>query len=234
MSFAVALAAGVMVGRELSVFFYTAFVDSSSELRHFSIDTSRWIIYSLWLYLLPIMLVFAARLTSYRIIPDNNERFYGFYALMVLMGFLVSTSASALILGLSADAQNFDFSQSFTASMRWGILPAMICGFVAYQMDTFIADDEPKTQMIWQAATRFVVWALIGMVIMLYATDDLREIDPQLRFTVVMTTMLLIGSLATVARFKTVQSYIESLATTPSQEELAARVTQFPSENKRS
>lgn len=233
MSFAIALTAGVMVGRELSVFFYTAFVDSGSNLRHFSIDTSRWIIYSLSLYLLPIMLVFAARITSYRIIPDVNERFYGFYALMVVMGFLVSTSASALILGLSADSQNFDFGQSFTASMRWGILPAMICGFVAYQMDTFIADDEQKVEMIWSATTRFVIWAIIGMVIMLYATDDLRAIDPQLRFTVVMTTMFVVGNLATVARFKTVQSYIHDLATAPSTEEMDARVTQFPTENKR-
>ncbi|MDH3646675.1 MAG: hypothetical protein OER80_07870 [Gammaproteobacteria bacterium] len=235
MTFAVALAVGVMAGRELSVFFYTGFVDSTSELRHFNIETSRWIIYSLGIYLLPIMLVFAARLTSYRIIPDVNERFYGFYALMVVMGFLVSTSASALILGLSADAENFNFSESFSASMRWGILPAMLCGFIAYQMDSLVSDDEAKMEMLWRAVARFCVWALIGMVIMLYATDDLRTIDPELRFTVVMATTLLVGSLAAVTRFKTVQSYIADLATSASQEELAAKVTQFPSEqNQRS
>jgi len=217
------------------VFFYTGFVDSTSELRHFNIETSRWIIYSLGIYLLPIMLVFAARLTSYRIIPDVNERFYGFYALMVVMGFLVSTSASALILGLSADAENFNFSESFSASMRWGILPAMLCGFIAYQMDSLVSDDEAKMEMLWRAVARFCVWALIGMVIMLYATDDLRTIDPELRFTVVMATTLLVGSLAAVTRFKTVQSYIADLATSASQEELAAKVTQFPSEqNQRS
>ena len=77
------------------------------------------------------------------------------------------------------------------------------------------------------------MWGLTGLVIMLYATDDLRLIDSQLRFTVVMTTMLVVGSLAAVARFKTVQSYIENLATSPSQEELAARVTPFPSEQRR-
>lgn len=233
MTFAVALAAGVMVGRELSVFFYTGFVDGSSELRHFSVETSRWVIYSAAIYLLPIMLVFAARVTSYRIIPDATERFYGFYALMIVMGFLVSTSASALILGLSADAAGFDFRESFAASMRWGILPAMLCGFIAYQMDSFTSDEEPKTEMLWRSCVRFVVWALIGMVIMLYATDDLRIIDPELRFTVVMTTMLIVGGLAAVARFKTVQSYIEDFAGAPTQEELAAKVTRFPAENQR-
>ncbi|MDH3588494.1 MAG: hypothetical protein OEQ74_03750, partial [Gammaproteobacteria bacterium] len=232
MTFAVALVVGVMVGREMAVFFYTGFVDSGSSLRHFSVETSRWIIYSASIYLLPIALVFAARITSYRIIPDITERFYGFYALMVVMGFLVSTSSSALILGLSADAGNFLFRESFAASMRWGILPAMLCGFIAYQMDSFISDEEPRTEMFWRSCVRFLVWALIGMVIMLYATDDLRLIDPELRFTVVMTTILIVGSLAAVARFKTVQSYIEDFAIAHSQEELEARVTRFPAEKR--
>lgn len=233
MTFATALAVGVMAGRELSVFIYAGLVDPAAELRHFSIETSRWIIYSASIYLLPIVLVFAARITSYRIRPDVDERFYGFYALMAVMGFLVSTSSSALILGLSSDAENFVFSDSFAASMRWGILPAMLCSFIAYQMDSFIADDEPKTEMIWRAAARFVIWALIGMVIMLYATDDLRLIDSELRFTVVMTTLVLVGSLAAVARFKTVQSYIEEWEEPHSEEELAARVTKFPAGNQR-
>ena len=94
--------------------------------------------------------------------------------------------------------------------MRWGILPAMLCGFVAYAMDSFIPDDESKLLMVWRAVARFSVWALVGMIVTLYATDDLRAIDPELRFTVVVTTMFVVGALAAVSRFKTVQSYIEN------------------------
>lgn len=210
MTFAAALVIGAMVGRELSVLLYNTFANGGGTLRHFSIDTSRWIIYAFGIYMLPITLVFAARVTSYRIMPDSSERFFGFYVLMIAVGFLVSTSASALILGLSADPDSFDFSDSFLASMRWGILPAMLCGFVAYQMDSYVADDEAKLAMLWRAVGRFVIWALVALVITLYATDDLRAIDPQLRFSVVVTTLFIVASLAAVSRFKTVQSYIDN------------------------
>ncbi|MBT8144023.1 MAG: hypothetical protein KJO55_04935, partial [Gammaproteobacteria bacterium] len=203
LTFAVALMVGVIAGRELSVLLYNGFADSSS-MRHFSIETSRWMIYAVGIYLFPIMLVFAARVTSYRIMPDTSERFFGFYVIMIAAGFLFSTSASALILGLSADGDSFVFGESFSASMRWGILPAMLCGFVAYQMDSFVPDDEARLAMVLRAVGRFTVWALIAMVISLYATDDLRAIDPELRFSVVVTTMFVIGSLAAVSRFKTV------------------------------
>ncbi len=236
MSFAVALVVGVMIGREMSVLLYNGFVDADSGLRHFSIETSRWVIYSVSIYLVPLMLVFAARITSYRIMPDSAERFYGFYVLMIVAGFLVSTTFSALILGLSADPDRFDFSESFLASMRWGILPAMLCGFVAYTMDSFVPDDESKLLMVWRAVARFSVWTLVGMVITLYATDDLRAIDPELRFTVVVTTMFVVGALAAVSRFKTVQSYIENQTFPVIDGSLSgddeSRVTAFPGDQR--
>ena len=45
--------------------------------------------------------------------------------------------------------------------MRWGILPALMAGFVAYQMDTPVSDDEPKRKMAARAVGRFSVWAMV-------------------------------------------------------------------------
>ena len=88
--------------------------------------------------------------------------------------------------------------------MRWGILPALIAGFVAYQMDTPVSDDERKRVMAARAIGRFSIWATIALVITLYATDELLLVDSRLRFTIVVTTMFVVGALAAVARFKTV------------------------------
>lgn len=207
LTFAAAMVIGVIVGREMSVLLYNTLVDGESSLRHFAIDTFRWIVYASSIYILPLVLVFAARLTSFRIMASEETRFYGFYTFMIVLGFFVSTSFSALVLGLSASTE-FDFIASFVASMRWGILPAMLCGLVAYQMDSPVPDSEPKGEMYLRGGLRFVIWGVVAMVIMLYATDDLRVIDPELRFTVVVTSTFMVGAIAAVARFKTIQSYI--------------------------
>ena len=78
-----------------------------------------------------------------------------------------------------------------------------MCGFVAYRMDTPVSEAETSGESIMAAVLRFLGWALIAFIIMLYATDDLTIQEPNLRFTLVGTAFFVIGLLAAVARFKT-------------------------------
>lgn len=202
LTFTAAVVIAVMVGREFAVFLHNNFFHPDDKLKHFAFDTYRWILYVVPLYVFPILLVFVARITAVRMRISDADRYYGFYMLMMLVGFLVSTSVSALILGLSLDDGNFDFFASFVDNMRWGILPALMCGYVAYRMDTSVDDSEPKSTMIMEAVTRLLSWAIVAMVVMLYATDNLNVEDPNLRFTIVVATMFVVGFMAAVARFK--------------------------------
>ncbi len=212
-TYAAALAAGVVVGRELSVFIWNQIVGGEGGLAHFQFDTLRWILWGILIFVVPIALVFAARATSYRIMPEQPERYYGFYVLMSLAGFLFGTAFAGLVLGLdAANGGDFDFLRSFVDSMRWGLLPAMMCGYVAFEMDTFVSDDQPRREMVWRALLRFAAWAALGLVMMLYATDDLRGIDNALRFTAVVTTAFVVGFLGAVTRFKTIPSALQAQA----------------------
>lgn len=208
LTFAAALAIGVIAGREFAVVLHRALNDVTT-LRHFSFDTLRWVLYGLFIYVIPIAIVFASRIVADRTVTAEPERrYYGFYTMMMLVGFAVSTSMSALVLGLAGtvDSAGFDFLQSFRFSNRWGILPALLCGYAAYQMDTPVSDDESKGRMTLLALARFVVWGIVALVIMLYATDGLQSQDPTLRFTIVVTTVFVAGALGAVARFKTVSA----------------------------
>lgn len=203
LTFTAAVVAGVLVGREVAVLFQNI-IFPEQTLRHFSFDTFRWVLYAVAIYIVPILLVFAGRVAADRFISPEEQRYYGFYTFMIVAGFLVSTSVSALILGLSRNPETFSFLKAFADSMRWGILPALVAGFVAYQMDSQVSDDEPKSRMLLHALGRFAVWGVIALIISLYATDELGPVDAQLRFTIVVTTVFVVASLAAVARFKTV------------------------------
>ncbi|NNF51979.1 MAG: hypothetical protein HKN59_06045 [Gammaproteobacteria bacterium] len=203
LTFTAAVVGGVLIGREVAVLFHNV-IFPDQTLRHFSFDTFRWVLYAVAIYIVPILIVFAGRVAADRFISPAEQRYYGFYTLAIVAGFLVSTSVSALILGLSREPEAFTFFSAFADSMRWGILPALMAGFVAYQMDAQVSDEEPKSRMFLGALARFFVWAVIAVVIALYATDELGPVDAQLRFTIVVTTLFVAGALAAVARFKTV------------------------------
>ena len=215
LSFTGALLIGVMVGREFAVVLERA-VDPQSTLQHFSFETLRWALYGLFIYVVPLAIVFASRIVADRTVTSEPERrYYGFYTLMILMGFVVSTTMSALVLGLAGTAgegAGFDFLQSVRFSNRWGILPALLCGYAAFQMDTPVSDDENKSQMVLLALVRFAVWGAIALVTMLYATDGLQQQDATLRFTIVVTTVFVVGALGAVTRFKTVSARTASAA----------------------
>ncbi|MFK8016695.1 MAG: hypothetical protein AB8G17_14775 [Gammaproteobacteria bacterium] len=209
LTFAGAMVAGVIVGREFAVLLQRA-VDPSSELHHFSFDTMRWVLYGLFIYVVPLAIVFASRIVADRTVTSEPERrYYGFYTLMMLMGFVVSTTMSALVLGLAGtigEGAGFDFLQSVRFSNRWGIMPALLCGYAAFQMDTPVSDEESKSHMVLLALARFAVWSAISLVIMLYATDGLQAQAATLRFTIVVTTAFVVGAMAAVTRFKTVNA----------------------------
>jgi hypothetical protein len=92
---------------------------------------------------------------------------------------------------------------SFIQHMRWGILPALVCGFVAYRMDTPVNESEALAKLIMTAVFRFLSWGAVAVIFMLYATDDLTLQEPNLRFTLVGTAFFVVGLLGAVARFKT-------------------------------
>ena len=205
--FTAATAIGVMLGREFSVVVHNSFIYPTRPLAHFDDATLRWIAYAIAMYVLPITLVFITRTVAFRLGREQSTPYYGFYVLMMMMGFLVSTSASVLILELTHyEGEHFDFLQSFTQHMRWGILPALICGFVAYRMDTPASELESTGDIIKGAVLRFLGWGFVGMTIMLYATDDMTIEEPHLRFTIVGTAVFVLGFLGVAVRFKTVRS----------------------------
>jgi Na+/H+-dicarboxylate symporter len=124
---------------------------------------------------------------------------------MMIIGFIVSTTVSTLVLELTFYRREyFNFLDSFMQHMRWGILPALMCGFVAYQMDTPVSESEALGKVVMAAALRFLVWGSVAIIIMLYATDDLTIIQKSnLRFTLVGTAFFVVGLLGAAARFKT-------------------------------
>ena len=207
LTFSGAIVLAIAIGRELAVVLYNGFFEPDTTLEHFSIDTFRWMLYALMMYILPIGLVFAARVEAYRMAASDAEHYYGFYATMMIVGFLLSTSVSALVTGLgAAEAGQFRFARSFLDSMPWGILPALMCGFVAYQMDSPVDDTESRAHMWGAALLRLVVCGAFGLVIMLYATSNISANEHGLRFVVVVTTAFVSGFLGAVARFKVVQA----------------------------
>jgi hypothetical protein len=202
LQFMAATAVGVMLGREISVSLYNAFLFPGRPLAHFNYTTLRWIAYAISIYVLPIALVFISRTLFFRHQREQTDRYYGFYMAMMIMGFIVSTSVSALILELTYYKDNFSFLESFMQHMRWGILPALVCGFVAYRMDTPVSESEAPGKLIRAAALRFLGWGSVAVIIMLYATGDMTIEETNLRFTLVGTAFFVVGLLAASAQFK--------------------------------
>lgn len=204
LQFTAAIALGVMLGREISVSLHNAFLFPDKPLAHFSYTTLRWIAYAIPMWVLPIALVFIARTLAFRRQREQSDRSYGFYMTMMIVGFVVSTTVSTYVLELTFyHREAFDFLESFIQHMRWGILPALVCGFVAYRMDTPVSESETLGKLITDAALRFLGWGSVAVIIMLYATDDLTIQETNLRFTLVVTAFFVIGLLGASARFKT-------------------------------
>ena len=205
--FTAATAIGVMLGREISVMLHNNFLFPDKPLSHFSYTTLRWVAYSIAMYVFPIALVFISRTVAFRHQREQADRYYGFYMAMMIMGFIVSTTASTLVLEITFyHREHFSFLEKFVDHMRWGIMPALVCGFVAYRMDTPASESETLLAIMLSAALRFLGWGAVAVVIMLYATDDLTLEDSNLRFTLVGTSFFVIGLLAACARFKTARS----------------------------
>jgi len=203
MQFTAVTAIGVMLGREISVSLQNSFLFPDKPLTHFDYTTLRWVAYAILIYVLPIVLVFIARAFAFRQQREHTDRYYGFYMLMMVMGFIFSTTASELILELTYYKDGFRFFESFLVHMRWGILPALICGFVAYRMDTPVSESETLGRLIIAAALRFFCWGLVAIIIMLYATGDMTIQETNLRFILVGTAFFVVGLLAASASFKT-------------------------------
>ncbi|MDD2759473.1 MAG: hypothetical protein PHH11_04170 [Methylomonas sp.] len=198
---------GVILGRELSVALHNTFLFPDKPLSHFSYTTFRWIAYAIAMYVFPIALVFISRTVAFRHQKEQFDRYYGFYMAMMIMGFLVSTSVSTLILEITFyQREHFDFLESFLDHMRWGILPALVCGFIAYRMDTPASDSETLVKILTAAVLRFLGWGASAVVIMLYATDDLTIEMSNLRFTLVGTAFFVIGLLGASARFESAKT----------------------------
>ncbi|WP_340123293.1 hypothetical protein [Methylobacter svalbardensis] len=201
--FTAATAIGVMLGREISVSLHNAFLFPDKPLAHFDYTTLRWIVYAIAIYVLPIALVFISRTLAFRHQRGQSDRYYGFYMAVIIMGFIVSTTVSALILELTYYKDSFSFLESFIKHMRWGILPALMCGFVAYRMDTPVSESETPGKLIMAATLRFLGWGSVAVIIMLYATGDMTIQETNLRFTLVGTAFFVVGLLGASARFKT-------------------------------
>jgi hypothetical protein len=200
--FTAATAVGIMLGREISVSLHNAFLFPDEPLAHFDYATLRWGAYAILIYVLPIALVFISRTLAFRHQREQSDRYYGFYMAMMIMGFIVSTSASALILELTYYKEHFKFLESFIEHMRWGILPALMSGFVAYRMDTPVNESEALGKLVIAALLRFLGWGLVAVIIMLYATGDMTIQETNLRFTLVGTAFFMVGLLGASASFK--------------------------------
>ncbi|CAD6881338.1 hypothetical protein [Methylomonas albis] len=202
--FAAATAFGVILGREVSVALHNVFLFPGTPLAHFSYTTLRWIAYSVAIYVLPIALVFVMRSIAFRHQQEPAEHYYGFYMAVMFVGFVVSTTISTFILELTFyHRDDFDFLDSFLDHARWGIMPALISGFVAYRMDAPASEAEALSKTVISAVLRFLAWGGIAVIFMLYATDDLAIDNLNLRFTLVGTAFFVIGLLGATARFKT-------------------------------
>lgn len=205
--FTAATAVGIILGREISVVLHNTFLFPDKPLSHFSYTTLRWIAYAIPMYVLPIALVFISRTVAFRHQKEQSDRYYGFYMAMMILGFIVSTTVSTLVLEITFyHNEHFNFLYSFIDHMRWGILPALMCGFIAYRMDTPVSESETLLTITLSATLRFLGWGAVAVIFMLYATDDLTIEDSNLRFTLVGTAFFVIGLLGAAARFKTAGS----------------------------
>lgn len=198
---------GVMLGREVSVALHNTILFPDKPLPHFSYTTLRWIAYAIPMYVLPIALVFVARAFTFRQQLEQSDRNYGFYMAMMIMGGIVSTSTATVVLEVTFyHREHFEFLSSFIQHIRWGILPALISGYVAYRLDTPISEAETPLKLFLSGILRFLGWGGVAVIFMLYATDDLPVEVSNLRFTLVGTAFFVIGLLAAFACFKTSRS----------------------------
>jgi hypothetical protein len=201
LKFTLAIVAAVMIGREFSVTLYNVLFVPDRPLGHFDFATIRWTLYALSMYVLPLAVLFVAHVEAYRS-PRSPGRYYGFYALMTSVCFVISTSMSALVFGLSAEDTEFSFAASFVGSMRFGLLPALMCGYVAWQMDSPAEEAEQWGDRVRYAVVRAAAWGLIGLIIMLYATDEMPLHSEGLRFTMTVTSAFVSAFLGAAARFR--------------------------------
>ncbi|MGY6275444.1 hypothetical protein [Methylomonas sp. MgM2] len=205
--FTAAASIGVILGREISIALYNTFLFPDKPLSHFSYTTLRWVGYVIPMYILPIALVFISRAFAFRHQQEQADRYYGFYMTMMMTGFVVSTTVATLVLEITFyHTEYINFLESFVDHMRWGIMPALVCGFIAYRMDTPASETETSSQILLFAVLRFIAWGAVAVIIMLYATDDLTVDEANLRFTLVGTSFFVIGLLGASARFKTAKA----------------------------
>ncbi|MCQ8127138.1 hypothetical protein [Methylomonas rivi] len=198
---------GVMLGREISVSLHNSILFPDKPLPHFSYTTLRWIAYAIPMYVLPIVLVFVVRALTFGQQHEQSERNYGFYMAMMLLGGAVSTTTATVVLELTFyHRPQFEFLDSFIQHLRWGILPALISGYVAYRMDMPAAATETPVKQFLSGVLRFFGWGAVAVIFMLYATDDLPIDVSNLRFTLVGTAFFVVGLLAAFACFKTSRS----------------------------
>jgi hypothetical protein len=219
--FTASIVLAVMIGRELSVTLYNVLFSPEQMLGHFDFATIRWSLFAVSMYVLPVAVVFIAHIEAYRS-PRNPARYYGFYVLMTTICFVISTSMSALIFGLSADDTQFSFAASFVGSMRFGLLPALMCGYIAWQMDSPADDEEQWGDVIRFALLRGVSWWVIGLIIMLYATDEIPLESEGLRFTMTLTSAFVSAFLGVAARFRLESAVRVPVTGTPPEGEEAA------------
>jgi len=196
----------ILVGREVSVALYHGLVGPAPDILQFdAVKMSWWSSVSILLYMLPIALMFLFRYHLKRTFPFDKARYWNLYVGFAALAFAIAVLTLPTI--SSTAAVHFDLGSAaywtgVQHAVPWGILPGLLCGYVAYQMDTPVPPRETQRQILAAALQRFGLSVAVGVLVLGWAVM-FTGTTPSQGFVIVVTGSLLVGVLGSMSRFRT-------------------------------
>jgi hypothetical protein len=194
----------ILVGREVSVALYHGLIGPADDIVQFdAAKMSWWSSVSILLYMLPVALMFAFRCRFKRRFPFDVSRYWNLYIAFAALAFAIAALTLPTISGLARfDLGSLAYWSGVQREIPWCILPGLLCGYVAYQMDTPVRPRETRREILQAGLARFGVSVTVGVLVLGWAVL-FTGVSASQGFVIVVTGALLVGVLGAMSRFRT-------------------------------
>jgi len=198
----------ILIGRELSVAAYHQFIGPANDIPPWDANKMAWwASISILLYIVPITLMFWIRNYFRQRFPFEGRRYWNLYLGFGAMAFGIAILSLPTTAGVGFDLSSPVYWAKVTAGIQWGFLPALMCGYVAFRMDSIVPPAEPARRMIMTALARFTLCGATGLVVLTWASlvtvlPNSDHLSPSQTFVIVASGTLLVGVLGALSRFR--------------------------------
>jgi hypothetical protein len=147
--------------------------------------------------------MFAVRCRFKQRFPFDVSRYWNLYIAFAVLAFAIAALTLPTISGLARfDLGSAAYWSGVQREIPWCILPGLLCGYVAYQMDTPVRPRETAREILRAGLARFGVSATVGVLVLGWAVL-FTGVTPSQGFVIVVTGALLVGVLGAMSRFRT-------------------------------